>query len=175
MTWWNFKPLLVAKISCILNLKHHCCVSICVPLLHFNEAKAGAQALINLKMKHYSGCAIDVSYMWWQIQAIPHVPSVIISFSPGRNLPQCLLTSNYVKCWGGREGERVDASQADCSHRRRIIFVNHPSAPWLAELMTHKHTWLHNGGANDWWNDSITPGECYFNKSFPHTVEEKTK
>lgn len=126
--------------------------------------------LINLKMKHCPGCAIDVSYMRWQIQAIPCVPSVIISFSPGRILSEYLLTTSNVHCWRKRERERAGASQADCSYGRpsmdsfhpRFILVNRPSLLWLADLMAHKHTWLHKGGETDWWNNNVAPGECNF-------------
>lgn len=31
----------------LLNLQHHCCVSISVPSVHPNEAKAGSQASLN--------------------------------------------------------------------------------------------------------------------------------
>lgn len=35
-------------------------------------------------MKHCPGCSIDASYKRWQNQAIPCLPSVIISFSTGK-------------------------------------------------------------------------------------------
>lgn len=34
-------------------------------------------------MKHCPGRAIDASYTRWRIQAIPRLPSVIVSFSTG--------------------------------------------------------------------------------------------
>lgn len=133
--------------------------------------QAGRPSLINLKMKHCPGCAIDVSYMRWQIQAIPCVPSVIISLSPGTNQDIHWRPAMW-NAWG-RERDRDGASQADRSHGWRFILVNHPSALGLAELMAHKHTWLHKGGETDWRDNSIAPGECNFNKSFPH--RRKTK
>lgn len=152
--WQWVNTMCIAKSYCILSLYDHCCVSIYVPLLHFNEAVAGIQALINLKMKHYPSCAIDVPYMRWQIQAIPCAPSVIISFSPGRVLSEYPLTTNNVKCWGeGMENKMMP-------HR----LIAHMGVESVFELMTHKHTWLHNSGETDCWNDSTTPGECNFNK-----------
>lgn len=73
------------------------------------------------------------------------------------------------------ERDGAGTSQADCSREWRFILVNHPPVPWLAELMAHKHTWLHKGGETDWWNDSIAPGECNFNKSFPHRTKMKSR
>lgn len=101
----------------LLNLHHQSYVNISVPLMHLNEAKAGSQALFNKPEDETSpGCAIDVSYMRWQIQAIPCVPSVIISFSPGWVLSECPLTTSNVHCCRKRERNGGGASRADCSH-----------------------------------------------------------
>ena len=73
--------------------------------------------------------------------------------------------SHHIRHWhpamwdaGGRASElqplRMIAHMGEDS-----FWLTIPSLLWLAELMAHKHTWLHKGGETDWWSDSVAPGD----------------
>ena len=87
--------------------------------------------------------------------------------------------SHHIRHWhpamwdaGGRASElqplRMIAHTGEDS-----FWLTIPSLLWLAELMAHKHTWLHKGGETDWWSDSVAPGGCTFNKLFPYRSKTK--
>lgn len=98
--FWSQKALAskICTIIAVWAFLCHCCILM-------RPRQAVRPQLINLKMKHCPGCAIDVSYMRWQIQAIPCVPSVIISFSPGGSY-QNIHWQPAMWNAGGRERER---------------------------------------------------------------------
>lgn len=70
-----------------------------MPWLPPNEAEAASQAYVNKPEDEIWSwlCAIDVSYARWQFQDTRRVPSVIVSFSPGRILSEYPLTTSDVK------------------------------------------------------------------------------